>query len=101
MAALVHGLPIVTTYCARLPKSGRLRKSMVSQRLPSLRDGENVLLVPPDDVAALTEAIACLADTPELRQKLGQGAKETSKAFGWDSIAEKTLEVYHAIRLRS
>jgi glycosyltransferase involved in cell wall biosynthesis len=98
MAALVHGLPIVTTYCARLPKSGRLRKSMVSPRLPSLRDGENVLLAPPGDAAALAEAIARLADTPELRQRLEQGAKELSKAFGWDSIAEKTLEVYHAIR---
>jgi len=85
MAALVHGLPIVTTR----PKS----------QIPSrLQDGENVLLVPPDDAAALTEAIARLADSPELRQRLGQGAKEMSKAFGWDSIAEKTLEVYHAIR---
>ncbi|MDH4135561.1 MAG: glycosyltransferase family 4 protein [Anaerolineae bacterium] len=97
MAALIHGLPIVTTHCARLPKSGRLRKSVVSQRLPSLQDGKNVLLVPPDDAALLAEAIARLADTPELRQKLGQGAKELSKAFGWDHIAEKTLEVYHAI----
>jgi glycosyltransferase involved in cell wall biosynthesis len=101
MAALVHGLPIVTTHCARLPKSGRLRKSMVSHRLPRLRDGENVLLVPPDDAAALAQAIARLADAPELRQKLGQGAKEMSKAFGWDRIAEQTLEVYHAIRLHS
>ena len=97
MAALVHGLPIITTHCARLPKSGRLRKSMVNHHLPSLRDGENVLLVPPDDAAALAEAIARLADTPELRQRLGQRAKEMSKAFGWDRIAEKTLEVYHAI----
>ena len=97
MAALVHGLPIVTTYCARLPKSGRLRKSIVSPRLPSLRDGENVLLVPPNNAAALAEAIARLADAPALRRRLGQGAKEMSKAFGWDSIAEKTLEVYHAI----
>jgi glycosyltransferase involved in cell wall biosynthesis len=70
-------------------------------RLLTLRDGENVLLVPPDDAAALAEAIARLADTPELRQRLGEGAKELSKAFGWDSIAEKTLEVYHAIRSRS
>jgi len=101
MAALVHGLPIITTHCTRLRKSDRLWKSGVSHRLPSLRDGENVLLVPPDDAAALAEAITRLADSPELRQGLGQGAKETSKAFGWDHIAEQTLEVYHAIRLRS
>jgi glycosyltransferase involved in cell wall biosynthesis len=91
MAALAHGLPIVTTM-ANSPSY-----ILHSPFSPRLRDGENVLLVPPDDAAALAEAIAHLADTPELRQRLGQGAKEMSKAFGWDSIAEKTLEVYHAI----
>jgi glycosyltransferase involved in cell wall biosynthesis len=94
MAALVHGLPIVTTISnSQFP----IPNSPSSSRLPSLLDGENVLLVPPDDAAALAEAIARLADTPEMRQRLGQGAKEMSKAFGWDHIAEKTLEVYHAI----
>jgi len=93
MAALVHGLPIVTT------STGLLAADLESAApgLPRLRDGENVLLVPPDDAAALAEAIARLADSPELRKRLGQGAKEMSKAFGWDRIAEKTLEVYHAI----
>ncbi len=96
MAALVHGLPIVTT------SAGPLAADLESAaHLPSLRDGENVLLVPPDDTAVLAEAIARLADSPELRQRLGQGAKEMSAAFGWDRIAEQTLEVYHAIRLRS
>jgi glycosyltransferase involved in cell wall biosynthesis len=97
MAALVHGLPSVTTYCARRPKSDRLLKSAISPHLPRLRDGENVLLVPPDDAVALAQAIARLADDPELRQRLEQGAKEMSKAFGWESIAKKTLEVYHAV----
>lgn len=93
MAALVHGLPIVTT------SVGRLAADLESAaHLPRLQDGENVLLVPPDDAVALAEAIAHLADTPELRQRLGQGAKEMSKAFGWNRIAEKTLEVYHAIQ---
>jgi glycosyltransferase involved in cell wall biosynthesis len=91
MAALVHGLPIVTT----------VPNVQHSPSLPSLQDGENVLLVPSDDAAALAEAIARLAEAPELRQRLGQGAKEMSKAFGWDRIAEKTLEVYHVIRPRS
>jgi glycosyltransferase involved in cell wall biosynthesis len=94
MAALVHGLPIVTTSMDLLAAD----LESAAPRLPSLRDGENVLLVPPDDAAALAKAIAHLTDSPELRQRLGQGAKEMSKAFGWDSIAEKTLEVYHAIR---
>jgi len=98
MAALVHGLPIVTTG----PKSpSSILHPSSPSGLPRLRDGENVLLVPPDDVEALAEAISRLADSPELRQRTGQGAKEMSKAFGWDSIAEQTLEVYHATRRRS
>jgi glycosyltransferase involved in cell wall biosynthesis len=93
MAALVHGLPSVTTSAG--PLAADLESA--ASHLPCLRDGENVLLVPPDDAAALAQAIARLADDPELRQRLGQGAKEMSKAFGWDSIAKKTLEVYHAV----
>jgi glycosyltransferase involved in cell wall biosynthesis len=93
MAALVHGLPIVTTSAG--PLAADLESA--ASHLPRLRDGENVLLVPPDDAVALAQAIARLADDPELRQRLGQGAKEMSKAFGWDSIAKKTLEVYHAV----
>jgi glycosyltransferase involved in cell wall biosynthesis len=93
MAALVHGLPIVTTSAG--PLAADLESA--ASHLPCLRDGENVLLVPPDDAVALAQAIARLADDPELRQRLGQGAKEMSKAFGWDSIAKKTLEVYHAV----
>jgi len=106
MAALVHGLPIVTTMANSEWRMANSQFSILhspssilhSQLLPRLRDGENVLLVPPDDAAALAEAIARLADSPELRQRLGRGAKDLSKAFGWDNIAEKTLEVYHAIR---
>jgi glycosyltransferase involved in cell wall biosynthesis len=102
MAALVHGLPIVTTNPKSQipnPKSPpSVLHSPSTPGLPRLRDGENVLLVPPGDAVALAEAIARLAENPELRQRIGQGAKETSKAFGWDSIAEKTLEIYHAIR---
>jgi glycosyltransferase involved in cell wall biosynthesis len=93
MAALVHGLPIVTTSAG--PLAADLESA--ASHLPRLRDGENVLLVPPDDTVALAQAIARLADDPELRQRLGRGAKEMSKAFGWDSIAKKTFEVYHAV----
>lgn len=101
MAALAHGLPIVTTIANsewRIANSQlSTLHSPLSTYLPRLRDGENVLLVPPDDVAALAEAIARLADSPELRHELRQGAKELSQAFGWDGIAKKTLEVYHAV----
>ncbi len=83
MAALVHGLPIVSTR-PQVP-------------LPELADGQNIALAPPDDVEALAAKIAALAASPERRARLGAGAAELSKLFRWDSIARKTLEVYREL----
>ncbi|MDH7487169.1 MAG: glycosyltransferase family 4 protein [Anaerolineae bacterium] len=88
MAALAHGMPIVTTYPN--PKS----------KIPSpkeLRDRENVALVSPDDPQALAAAIRELAGSPELRRRLGEGARELSRLFDWQCIAAQHLEVYRAL----
>ena len=82
-AALIHGVPIVTT-----------RPRM---RLPELSHGENVYLVAPGDVRALAAAINRLAADEQLCQKLGAGAKILSERFRWDTIAADTLELYRAI----
>jgi len=83
MAALAHGLPIVST---------RPRVDM-----PELRHGENILLVPPDAPVALAEAIARLAADPELRERLGKGAARLAQDFTWEKIAEKTQAVYEEV----
>ncbi len=83
MAALVHGLPIVSTQ-PRVP-------------LPELVDGRNIVLVTPDDAEALADKIADLTESAEWRERLGAGARELSQAFRWDGIAERSLEVYHAL----
>lgn len=79
-AALAHGVPIVTT---------RPRLD-----LPELAHGENVWLVPPQDPAALAEAIGHLAGAPEQRRALGEGAAALSAEFRWDRIAAGTLQLY-------
>jgi len=81
MAALAHGMPIVTT----IPQV----------ELPSLVDGENVCLVPPKDVRALTQAIAQLIESPQLRTRLGKGAQLLARSFEWGTIAKRTLEAYY------
>ena len=81
MAALAHGVPIVTT--------------VPQVNLPDLVDGENVCLVPPEDVKALAEAIVQLAESPDLRRVVGEGARLLSRSFEWESIAQRTLEAYH------
>lgn len=86
MAALAHGLPIVTT----TPRAGN-----GEPHLPPLVDGDNVCLVPPDSPEALANAIARLVANPELRQRLSSGAAQLAQAFGWDNIARQTLAVYH------
>ena len=83
MAAIAHGLPIVST---------RPRVDV-----PELRHGENILLVPPDAPVALAEAIARLAEDPKLRRRLSEGAVRLAQNFTWEKIAEKTEALYGEI----
>ena len=82
-AALVHGMPILTTQ----PRV----------HLPELIHGQNVFLVAPDDASALAAAIGQLAADRKLRQGLGAGAKVLAEMFRWDKIAADTLDLYRAI----
>jgi glycosyltransferase involved in cell wall biosynthesis len=86
MAALAHGLPILST--------------QPEVALPELVDGSNIMLVPPRDPSALAAAIVRLAQDPTLRQSLGAGARELAQEFDWQRIATRTLEVYHAVTAR-
>jgi glycosyltransferase involved in cell wall biosynthesis len=83
IAALCHRRPVVTTQPA-VP-------------LAELRHGENVLLVAPNDVEALTDAAARLAEQPELRAHLSAGAARLARQFDWPTIARQTLEVYRRL----
>jgi glycosyltransferase involved in cell wall biosynthesis len=84
MAALAHGRPIVSTR-PQVP-------------LPELHDGENILLVPPDDPDALAVAVARLAADSASRQRLGAGAGELSRQFTWDRIAARTADLLARLR---
>ncbi len=86
-AALIHGLPIISTY-PRVP-------------VKELVDGENIKLVNPDDPEDIALAVVELMRDPALRQKLGEGAKKLSAMFGWEGIAGETLRVYESLMGRS
>lgn len=83
MAALAHGLPIIST-----------RPTI---QVKELLDGENIALVPPDDVEALVAKIQELAASEGLQRRLGQGAKRLSEAFSWERIAEETVAFYSSL----
>jgi glycosyltransferase involved in cell wall biosynthesis len=89
MAALAQGMPIVTT----TSRTG----TGVRTSLPKLVDGENVLLVPPDEPRALAEAIAHLAAEPDLYVRLRHGARELASFFTWEKIAAQHLELYERL----
>ncbi len=79
MAALAHGLPIVTTYGSAIG---------------------SVSLVPPRDPAALAERLAWLAEHPEERRRLAVAARRLAHRFSWDTIAGETLELFERARRR-
>lgn len=60
-----------------------------------VRDGDNGLLVPVKDAAALTAAIERLIDDRNLRQRMGERGRERAVAeFSQDRVIDATLAVY-------
>ncbi|MEM1901523.1 MAG: glycosyltransferase family 4 protein [Candidatus Nezhaarchaeales archaeon] len=58
-------------------------------------NGVNGLKVPPGDVHALSSAIEYLIGNPEVMRAMGEnGAKIAREVYSWDTIAEKTLNLY-------
>lgn len=82
-AALAHGKAIVTT----------------TPQVPSrqLRNGENMLMVPPDAVTEFTEALRRLWHEPDLRARLGQQAALLAAGFSWNRIAAHTAEFFRQL----
>ncbi len=83
IAALRHGCAVVTT--------------APSLTLPELRDGENVLLVPRNDVRALAQAIAHLLKDEGLMARLRAGALALGRTFDWEQIARQTYALYQEV----
>ena len=60
-----------------------------------VREGENGLLVPPGDVAALTAALRRLLLDPALRQRMGgSGRAIVQESFSEELVVARTLAVY-------
>ncbi len=85
MAAIAHGMPIISTW-PRVP-------------IPTLADGENILLVASDDAFATADAVERLMSNPELRTRLALGAQGLAESFAWDRIAARTARLYRELIL--
>ena len=79
--AFAFGKPVVATAVGGIPDM--------------VRDRETGLLIPPDDVNALRDALRQLMTDPELRGTLGEAGQEfASSELSWASIAEKHVSFY-------
>ena len=102
LAALAHGLAVVTTRPTtddRRPTTDDLASSIPPHRPSSVVlgrfvDGENTLLVPPGDAPALAAAINQLANDSGLRARLAAGGRALAAQFGWDAIAAQHEDLY-------
>jgi len=90
MAALAHGLPIVST-----ETPPELRD--VGGIFPAIVDGSNAVLVPPEDPARLADAVTRVMTDSALRARLGQQSLALSHDFEWDAIAEQHLDAYRRL----
>ena len=73
--ALAVGTPVVSTSVGGVPEV--------------VHDGENGLLVPPNDVAALAGALRAVLTDDDLHSRLAAGAKPSVAAIGRDAIYER------------
>jgi glycosyltransferase involved in cell wall biosynthesis len=89
LAALLHGVPVVTTFPPEVETA--------------LEPGRHVLCVPPGDAGALAGALARLLDDPELRERLAQASRALAGQYTWSAIATQHLRLYQdlLVRLRS
>jgi alpha-maltose-1-phosphate synthase len=72
--------------------------SAVSSIPEIVADGETGRLVPPDDAAALSQAIVDLLDHPARAAAMGEAGLELARAeFSVERMTERTLGVYEEV----
>jgi glycosyltransferase involved in cell wall biosynthesis len=82
--ANASGVPVVTSRIAGLPEVVEHEKTG--------------LLVPPDDPAALADAIIRLLEDENLRRSMGQAGRErVLQRFTWDEITQGLIQHYEAL----
>lgn len=83
LEAMAAGVPVVA--------------SNISGNRDIVVSGENGMLVAPNDAEALAVAVIDVLRQPDWRLKLGEGAKSTASQYGWETIAQKYLDVYQSV----
>jgi glycosyltransferase involved in cell wall biosynthesis len=83
LEAMAGGMPVITTETCGMPDV--------------VEDEFNGLLIPTANAAAMEEAVLRLAGSVELRQKLGDAARETMKRYTWERAARHLEALYRHV----
>lgn len=83
LEALASGLPVVSTNVGGLPDL--------------LADGQDALLVPPDDPDAMAAAVRRLLEEPGLAGRLAAAGRQTAEACDWDRVLPRWQALLGAV----
>ena len=78
LEAMACGAPVITTNVSSMPEVA----------------GDGALMIAPDDVTALSSAMARVLDDRAFAADLGRRAMAEASRFSWDRCARETVEVY-------
>jgi glycosyltransferase involved in cell wall biosynthesis len=81
--AMASGMPVITTETCGMPDL--------------IRHEVNGLLIPTANATAMEEAILQLAESVQIRQELGEAARETMKRYTWARAARQLEELYQRV----
>jgi glycosyltransferase involved in cell wall biosynthesis len=82
LEAMAHGVPVVTSKRSAMPEVA----------------GNAALLVDPENVDELADALVRLASDPALAAGLTRRGLDRARQFSWDAAVAKTWAVYEEIR---
>lgn len=80
LEAMACGTPVVASRVGGLPYV--------------VRDGETGLLVPDNDPLALAEKLRLILTDADLRLRLGGRAQEVAQGYGWERVADASVDLY-------
>ena len=93
--SLMEGLPSVLLEAMA---SGMTAITAETCGMPDVvQDGQNGVLIPPADSAALVEAISRVVASAELRQRLGEGARKSMERYTWENSAQKLEALFYRV----
>lgn len=82
--AMGHGLPVVAFDCPHGPAE-------------TITDGEDGLLVPAEDVGALSAALDALIADPARRARMGTAARRTAEAYAPAAVGQRWVELLDSL----